>query len=132
MAKRGRKKTYTPDALREKVDEYFAQCEADGVFPDWAGMKDHLGVYDDRTYEEWQKGEGDEADQYREILTRAAAKRESWLVRVMTSDNKRAQGCLNALKQPQNGGYIDRPPDNGGKIELTIKLDGVGGESAFK
>ena len=50
----------------------------------------------------------------------------------MTSDNKRAQGCLNALKQPQNGGYIDRPQDNGGEIKVTLNLGGVGGESAFK
>lgn len=132
MAKRGRKKTYTPDELRQKVDEYFAKCDGEGVFADWAGMKVFLGVNDDRTYEEWQKGDSDEAKEYREILSEAAAKRESWLVRVMTSDNKRAQGCLNALKQPQNGGYIDRPQDNGGEIKLTINLAGVGGENAFK
>ena len=128
----GRHKTYTPDELREKVDAYFSKCDAECVFPDWAGMKDFLEVYDDRTYDEWQKGDGDEAKEYKEILTKAAAKRESWLVRVMTSDNKRAQGCLNALKQPQNGGYIDRPQDNGGEIKVTVNLAGVGGENAFK
>ena len=61
----------------------------------------------------------------------AAARRESWLIRKMTSDNKAVQGCLNALKQPQNGGYTDRPRE-GGEIRLTINLAGVGGEEAFK
>lgn len=50
----------------------------------------------------------------------------------MTSDNKAAQGCLNALKQPSNGGYIDRPSNDSGEKKLTINLVGVGGESAFK
>ena len=49
----------------------------------------------------------------------------------MTSDNKAVQGCLNALKQPLNGGYSDRPRE-GGEIRLTINLSGVGGEEAFK
>lgn len=133
MAKRGRKRTYeNADELRAAVDAYFDDCEAQGVFPDWAGLKLHLGPADDRTYEEWQKGDSDFAKECREIFAKAAAKRESWLVRVMTSDNKRAQGCLNALKQPQNGGYIDRPQDNGGEIKVTLNLAGVGGESAFK
>ena len=133
MAKRGRKRTdENADELRAAVDAYFDDCEAQGIFPDWAGLKLHLGPADDRTYEEWQKGDSDFAKECREIFAKAAAKRESWLVRVMTSDNKRAQGCLNALKQPQNGGYIDRPQDNGGEIKVTLCLGGVGGESAFK
>ena len=81
---------------------------------------------------EWVGFDSDFAKECREIFAKAAAKRESWLVRVMTSDNKRAQGCLNALKQPQNGGYIDRPQDNGGEIKVTLNLGGVGGENAFK
>lgn len=133
MAKRGRKRTYeNADELRAAVDAYFDECEEQGIFPDWAGLKVQLGPTDDRTYEEWQKGDSDFAKECRDIFSKAAAKRESWLVRVMTSDNKRAQGCLNALKQPQNGGYVDRPQDGGGEIKVTVNLAGVGGENAFK
>ena len=133
MAKRGRKRTYeNADELRAAVDAYFDECEAQGIFPDWAGLKVQLGPTDDRTYEEWQKGDSDFAKECRDIFSKAAAKRESWLVRLMTSDNKRAQGCLNALKQPQNGCYIDRPQDGGGEIKVTLCLGGVGGENAFK
>ena len=40
MAKRGRKRTYeNADELRAAVDAYFDECEAQGIFPDWAGLK---------------------------------------------------------------------------------------------
>lgn len=121
----------SPEALRAGVDAYFARCEAEGVFPDWAGLKLHLGICDERVYEQWQEGDDECATACREIFAMATARRESWLVRKMTSDNKAVQGCLNALKQPQNGGYSDRPRE-GGEIKLTINLAGVGGEDAFK
>ena len=49
----------------------------------------------------------------------------------MVSDNKLAQGCLNALKQPENGGYVDRPVDSG-EQKVTLVIGGVGGEAAAK
>ena len=119
------------EALRAGVEAYFSQCEAEGVFPDWAGLKLFLGQFDDQTYEQWQEGDDERAAACREIFSMAAARRESWLIRKMTSDNKAVQGCLNALKQPQNGGYADRPRE-GGEIKVTINLAGVGGEEAFK
>ena len=133
-AKRGPKKTYeNPEDLRAAVDNYFADCEERGIFPDYAGMKLFIGIVSDTTIERYQTGDDAFGEACREIFSEAAAKRESWLVRKMTSDNKAAQGCLNALKQPRNGGYIDRPQnDGGGEMKLTINVAGVGGESAFK
>lgn len=137
MGKRGPKKKYdTPEALETAVEAYMADCERQGVFPDLAGMRLALGV-SKTTLDRYAKGrdgkagEDDEtAAAYREVLDRAKDKRESWLVRKMTSDNKAAQGCLNALKQPDNGGYIDRPVESGERT-LTVNLVGVGSE-AFK
>ena len=40
----------SPEALRGGVEAYFDQCEAEGVFPDWPGLKLFLGVFDDRIY----------------------------------------------------------------------------------
>ena len=57
--------------------------------------------------------------------------REAYLLERMVSDNKLAQGSLNALKQPENGGYVDRPVDNG-ESKVTINLIGVGGAAAAK
>ena len=52
-------------------------------------------------------------------------------LRIMVTDNKRAQGCLNALKQKENGGYTDRPVESGEKT-LKVQIMGVGGWDAFK
>ena len=59
-------------------------------------------------------------------------RRTSWLSRHMVADNKKTNGCMNALKQEENGGYMDKPADNGEKV-LRIKVDGIGGGmNAFK
>ena len=85
----------------------------------------------DRQIKNLQSEDHDDFMKYREVFEYARDKRESWLVREMTSDNKRAQGCLNALKQPNNGGYIDRPVDTCEKT-LNINMIGVGGWNSFK
>lgn len=131
MAKPGPKRKYdSPDKLRAAVEAYIARCEELGIFPDEAGMRLDLDI-SAQTLDKYCKDE-ETGSEYRDILDWAKDKRESFLVRKMTSDNKAAQGCLNALKQPSNGGYIDRPSNDSGEKKLTINLVGVGGESAFK
>lgn len=127
MGKRGPKPGYgTPELLQEAIKKYFKECEDENVFPDYAGMCTFL----DMTKEDLKKlGEKDE--DYQRVLDFAMQDRESWLSRRMADDNKKAQGCMNNLKQPQNGGYIDRPIENK-TSEIKISLGGVGGESAFK
>lgn len=130
---RGRPKKYgTAEEFFAAVDEYIKGCEADGIFPDLAGMRLALNC-STRLIEQLtsEKDNPEHYKEYREVLDYAKDKRESYLVRKMTSDNKAAQGCLNALKQAANGGYIDRPMDSG-KIELNIKVDGIGGMDMFK
>ena len=128
MGKRGPKPKYgTPELLQEAVDKYFKECEEQGdTFPDYAGMCSFLGLTKKRL-----EDIGASSEEYYEILETAKLKREMWLSRKMAEDNKKAQGCMNNLKQPQNGGYIDRPIENK-TSEIKINLVGVGGESAFK
>ena len=131
METRGRKPKYnSPKDLRVAIDAYITDCEAKNVFPDYAGMKLFLKL-SDRQIRNLQSEDHDDYMKYREVFEYAKDKRESWLVREMCKDNKRANGCLNALKQPNNGGYIDRPTDSGEKT-LNINLVGVGGWNAFK
>lgn len=131
MGKRGPKKRYeTPEDLRTAIEGYIAGCEADGVFPDYAGMRLALGVAE-RTLQKYATGDSPEAQAYADALLYAKDKRESWLVRKMTSDNKAAQGCLNALKQPSNGGYIDRPQESGEK-KLIVSFQGNMNQEDFK
>ena len=128
MGKRGPKPKYgSPELLQEAVDKYFLDCEKNGdTFPDYAGMCVFLGLTKKRL-----EDIGNSSDEYFEILETAKLKREMWLSRKMAEDNKKAQRCMNNLKQPQNGGYIDRPIENK-TSEIKINLAGVGGESAFK
>ena len=122
-----RPRTYSsPEELKAVVDEYFEKTEANGEFPDYAGMKIYIGLKDERTIKSYC--EADPA--YADIFETAKLKRESFLVRIMTKDNKRAQGCLNALKQEANGGYTDKPVDTGER-KLVIEMRGIG-ENAYK
>lgn len=133
MGKRGPKPLYeSPEALKKKINAYFAETEAKDEFPDAAGMRLYLGM-SEKTIKAYQEEGHENYEEYREIFSEARDRRESYLVRVMTRDNKRAQGCLNALKQPANGGYVDRAPESKNKVEVTIKVAGLkGGAESLK
>lgn len=133
MAKRGPKPLYeSPDALRKKVEEYFDEMEGKGEFPDLAGMRLFLRM-SESTMKTYQSEDHENYEEYRAIFDEAKDRRESYLVRRMTKDNKLAQGCLNALKQPANGGYIDKPKEQTGKMEITLKVAGLkGGVESLK
>lgn len=131
METRGRKPTYgNPTALRTAIDKYFDDCDEKRIFPDYAGMKIFLKI-SEADIEALQHDSNRYHEDFIKVFTYAKDRRESWLVRKMTSDNKSAQGCLNALKQPSNGGYIDRPQENKDKT-LKVEISGVGGWNAFK
>lgn len=132
----GRPRTFKDaDAMRAFVEAWMAEQEAKGEFPDEAGMKlaiKKAGVGPRMLMKYLSETENPEHFQeYRDIFEDAKLEREHYLVTRMVKDNKLAQGCLNALKQPANGGYIDRPMETG-KVELTIKVAGVGGMDKFK
>ena len=142
---RGRSRTYSkPEDLRAEILRYFEECQKARILPDYPGMviflkfRSKAALEDLANPEHWaEEFAGDEekaavkAKAYGEILEEAALRRESYLVRVMASDNKRAQGCLNVLKQKENGGYVDKPTESGEKT-LNIRVIGCGGMDAFK
>lgn len=119
-------KTYnSADELWPVVLGYFTEVERKDLLPDYAGMKLAIGIKDDKKIAEMCKD-----PEIREIFEWAKLRRESFLVRTMSKDNKRAQGCFNALKQVVNGGYTDKPLENGER-KLVIELSGIG-ENAYK
>lgn len=125
----------TVEDFRRGVMDYHEKCESandgEGVFPDLAGLRLFLKV-SKADLKAMSEGDSEFAQGVRDVLAEAQDMRESWLARKMTSDNKRAIGCLNALKQPDNGGYIDKPVDTGERT-LTINVAGIkGGAKAFK
>ena len=128
----GRPRKYKDaDAMRAVVEQYIEKCKTLDEFPSEPGMKLAIGLKQ-RMLEHYisETENPDSFQEYRDIFEYAKLVREDWLVKHMVKDNKLAQGCLNALKQPANGGYIDRPPDSG-KVELTVKVVGIGGMEKF-
>lgn len=143
MGKRGPKPRYeTPEDLERAINDYFDQCEADGVFPDEAGMRVFLNLSKSRLEalssppstdiqdDIQRENNNNNYKKYREVLARARDRRESWLARTATSTPKLAQGCLNALKQPSNGGWIDKNAgEQGASVNITFvgsKLEEIG------
>ena len=120
-------KTYgSPEELFDAIKVYFANCQKSQTFPDYKGMLVFLKL------KERDVKALCEDPEYADIFEDAMYMRESDLVRKMTRDNKLANGCMNALKQPINGGYSDKYSDNKKESKLTLVLSGVGGEKACK
>ena len=130
METRGRPPEYnTPQKLRLAVEGYFDDCKEEGVFPDFAGMKRALRL-SKRDIDEMIDEKNPACEDYRYIFECARDQRESWLARRMVTEPKAANCCMNALKQEQNGGYMDKAGSSG-EVTLKIKCDGVGGMHAF-
>ena len=105
---RGRSRTYSkPEDLRAEILRYFEECQKARILPDYPGMviflkfRSKAALEDLANPEHWaEEFAGDEekaavkAKAYGEILEEAALRRESYLVRVMASDNKRAQEII--------------------------------------
>ena len=132
----GRRRKYnTPYEVKHQIDLYFAECAEKDVFPDEAGMRLFLKL-SKRTIQRMVDDEDTiytpaEHMEYQRIFDEAKDKRQSYLERRMVAEPKLAQGCMNSLKQPANGGFKDRYEADI-DTKLTINVVGVGGENAFK
>ena len=116
----------SPEELRAKMEEYFAQCkEDDDVFPDKAGMRIFLGL-GHRSYNSYM-----EDPDYELVFEWAQDMRESWGARGLAKNPRNAQAFLNILKQSENGGWVDRKTDKEDKV-IEIRAEGVGGVEAFR
>lgn len=106
--------------LRKKINEYFEECNENGWFPDEKGMFVFLNIFEE-DLDALTAPDNPTADEYKRILKLAQYRRESWLSRNMVADTRMATGCMNALKQEQNGGYTDRPAaDKRQRIEVVL------------
>lgn len=131
------KKYDTPEDMKRQIDRYFDMRKESGEFPTFAGMLKYIGI-SKRTYYRYTNIETEDEDMplelrngYRNVFEEAELRREDWLENRMVTEPKAANGCMNSLKQPQNGGFKDRFE---GDIQatLTVVTAGVGGEGAFK
>lgn len=131
METRGRPPEYnTPEKLRMGVDRYFSDCENEGIFPDFTGMKIALKLTK-KKIDEMLSENNPEQEGYQRVFEEAQDRRESWLARRMVTEPKTANGCMNALKQEKNGGYMDKSAEKPLQ-PIRIEIAGVGGMSAFE
>lgn len=125
----------TPQLLKDEMKKYFEICEEDGdKFPDEAGMMLFLGLIAEKDREKFTDDSNPNAEEYRKVFRWAGMMRETWLnEKIASAENcKSINAYIHLLKQEKNGGYIDKSGDKGGKTELKIKIDGVGGMAAFE
>ena len=120
----GRPREPTAKELESIIGEYFAKCEAEGRFPTESGMLLHLGWIGDNGKRLKAK------PAYQPVLEAASLRRMDWLENKMVTDGRCANGCMNALKQEKNGGYVDRSQPSAKPKSLKINLTGVGGKEA--
>lgn len=123
------KPTYSVEEFRNRVIYYFKDCEETrNTLPDEAGLINFV-FRDSPDYvdEEEEFRQLQEIPAYAKIIRWARRRRTSYLERSMVSNPRVANGCMNALKQAQNGGYSDRPQEKKGK-QLIVKL-GILGEN---
>lgn len=118
---RGRKPTYPdPNVLRQKIDEYFMECETSRVFADYPGMLIYLKITDDDVADLCDETINDRASENRTHFEYARMKRKSLLVRKMVTDPKAANGCKLALAMPENGGFTEKGAEKQDR-KITIK-----------
>lgn len=131
METRGRRPLWNDyKDFRKAVDEYFEICKKEGVLPDYAGMLLHCQI--DREIAQQMQTDWPDVEEFRRIFGIAKLRRESWIARRMAVDNKAANGCMNLLKQEENGGYIDRPSKASEK-KVVVDISGIkGGWDSFK
>jgi hypothetical protein len=129
METRGRRPTWNDYKLfRKAVDTYFEDCAETDTFPDYAGMLLHLQITKQDAKTMVEEG-APNAEEFARIFNIAQMRRESWLARHMVTDNKKANGCMNALKQIENGGYVDKAAETGDKV-IKVQVEGIGGGMA--
>lgn len=122
--KGGAPKKEKPEALEQRVNQYFADCDERGRFPTEPGMLLHLGL----SGEKLQRYLAD--PKYQEVWERAKMRRNDWLENHMVTDGRCANGCMNALKQEKNGGYADRSAPEKKQKRFSIVMQGVGKDAA--
>ena len=120
----GKSKTQRAHELRERIEAYFRRREEENRFPTEAGLLLSL----DLSEEQYEKLLGDRL--FRREFDRARLARMDRLENHMVTESGRATGCMNALKQEKNGGYLDRSGQSGREQKLVICLTGVGDGAA--
>ena len=114
--------------LKTGIDKYFDECEANGAFPDEAGMALYLGI-ERTTIDEWMSGKSPRG--YRRIIQDSRLRRESVLVRGIYASDKSTSGKIFLSRQNSAGALSDKTGDSGRSDELSVEVKINGPEDIF-
>lgn len=142
MRSRTQKRMYRAGELEEAIDRCVAHCLATGEPPVGYVLHKFTDVPEESLGEFLEHGEAvlrGERHSGSEIMGRyRAAKRWEefktfyWLERGQ-KEPKVANFAKFNLKQSGNGGYVEKEPSGkGGKSEITVRLEGIGGAEAAR
>lgn len=115
------------EELQKLIDMFFEACKQLERFPTESGMRLYIAAKTGKDPDKLLA-----LPRYKDVLNMAKLRRIDWLENRMVTEPKCAVGCMNALKQEKNGGYVDRslPEKAAGNRQLKILLDGVGKKAA--
>ncbi len=136
------KRVYKAKELEEAIDKCVAHCVETGEPPVGYVLHKFTDVPEERLQEYLEYGEAvlrGERHNGSEIMGRyRAAKRWEefktfyWLERGQKEPKVAAFAKFN-LKQSGNGGYVEKETaGKGGKNQVVVKVDGIGGEEAMR
>ena len=109
----------TNDEFERVIDAYFAQCEADGTFPDEAGMICALGLM----REQFDRLLAESGRRSR-LLHNARLRRESLLTRELYATDKAATGKIFLARQPSAGSMSDKPQVAEPRLSVEVHIAG--------
>lgn len=107
----------TAEELQEKIDAYFAECEANGDVPEEFGLGVYLGV-SLMTLDNWYNGRRCE---YLQDTIQMAYMRMSAAAVQMAYRNPKAPMPIFALKQKRYGGYQDKVEANA-EVKVSVQM----------
>ena len=110
-------------AFQKKIEDYFQECERDGIYPDEAGLILHLKL-DKETYDRYKNNAKGTPAGYMRYLEDARLRRESIIVRDIYSNEKSPTGKIFLARQPENGGLCDKAPQTSAKTTVEVLIDG--------
>ena len=123
-----RRKIKDAQELSKIVDGFCEMCEEQDIIPTNYRFCKYAGI-DTNTLDRY-RNEPEKYIGYGEELKKLIDFRADWYQQAAAKNPKFASMAIFALKQPHNGGYVDKPTISVDAKELKIITDGVG-DGAF-
>ena len=128
------RKRFTKEQLEKKIDDCCKWISSNEKPPTRYKICEYLGI-SINTLELWERNEENEKgeriyNEYCESLKKLKCAVEDWYLNAAYNNPKAQTISIFALKQPRNGGWIDKPTVDISTKELTVNVKGLGDNAA--